>query len=50
MDFLENQTKMNFLENRMGATVAQTNPENAGSKKKQFFWFSFAWIFLEIKQ
>ena len=36
MDFLENQTMMNFSGNRMGAAAARTDPENIGNKKKTY--------------
>ena len=36
MDFLGNQTRMNFPENRMGAAMARTDPENTRSKKKAY--------------
>ena len=49
MDFLRNQTRMNFFGSQMGATMARTDPENIGSKKKQFFGFpwGFCMDFLE---
>ena len=41
MDFLGNQTRMNFPENRMRAATALTNPKRTqGAKKKKEFFMS----------
>ena len=41
MDFLENQTRINFPENQMRAAVALTNPKKTqGAKKKMNFFLS----------
>ena len=41
MDFIENQTRVNFPGNRMAAAATRTDPEKIGSKKKNnFFGFS----------
>ena len=54
VDFLGNQTRMNFPTNRMGIDTLRTDPESTGAKKKNniFFYFlgGFAWIFSDIKR